>query len=67
MGRSTILEITSFVLIIAGLGIFFYLYPPDFKQILVAAAILLIVVGIFVGIGGAVASMRAPQKGTPMS
>ena len=67
MERNIILEIAGFILVIIGLGIFFYLYPPDFKQILIVAALLLIVVGIFVGLGGVVASVSAQQKGTPMA
>lgn len=66
MDRSTTFEIMGFILIIIGLGIFFYLYPPNFEQVLVVAAILLIIVGIFVGIGGVVASVSRASAGTPI-
>ena len=66
MNRSAILQILSLVLLIAGVGILFYLYPPNFKQILIVGAVVLILIGFFLGIGGVVTSVGKPEKGTIM-
>ncbi len=66
MERNIILEISGFVFLVAGIGIIFYLYPPDLKQVLILVAVILIILGIFIGLGGVITSVSKPEKGIPI-